>query len=94
MRQRLKPPEGQQCECPFHADYGGYDNEATPERDRLRRRLRKAFFTREHDKKLCYEWWCADCLEQWGEGEIEAWPVDERGRFVTPVRCQSVPGLD
>ena len=90
---RKKPPPGQRCQ---HRDHGPL----TPSEE-----LRKVYYetggwrpdgarTR---RKLCYEWWCVFCRE-YGWDEIsdmdDGWPVGDDGKFMTPVQCEIIPGLD
>ncbi len=90
---RKKAAPGQRCQNPDHGpltpseglkkvyyEIGGWrpDRERTP-------------------RKLCYEWWCVFCRE-YGWDEVEemedGWPVGDDGKFMTPVSCERIPGLD
>ena len=81
MGSRVKPEPEQQCECSSHAPSQPAD-----------KNLRRVYFER---KKFCYEWWCKDCYGKSEVGEAEdGWPTGDDGRFVKPVHCPTIPGLD
>lgn len=82
MSRRVKPDSGQPCECSIHVPSQPSD-----------KNLRRVYFERE---KFCYEWWCEDCYGKCevGEADGDGWPVGDDGRFVKPVHCPMIPGLD
>lgn len=79
---------GQQCQCTSH------DPELPPAS------LARVFYDGPNDK-LCYEWWCLNCVEadelpaceeawprdRWGKPQ----PRDRKGRIRTPVHCEVTP---
>jgi len=87
-RKKALPPPGQRCENPRH----GF---LTPSLD-----LKKVYYEKGRTAfgapaKFCYEWWCELCYEDEEIGEMEdGWPTGDDGRFMTPVHCPIIPGLD
>ena len=90
---RKRPPPGQRCQDRDHGPL-------TPSED-----LEKVYYEiggwrpdgPGTPRKLCYEWQCVFCRE-YGWNEIsewdDGWPVGDDGKFMTPVQCDLIPGLD
>jgi hypothetical protein len=88
---RKRPPPGQRCQSRKHRPL-------TPSI-----KLQKVYWEvggwrpggEGTPRKLCYEWWCLECWERDEPSEFdEGWPVGDDGKFMTPVQCDLIPGID